>query len=847
MNSTSFTIDASELLTTSDANTFKGFGYINCNNSSRLLMDYKYEHPESYQQILATLFGGKHPVMRMLKVELGDDANTSSGTEPAPVRSIDGEANVKRGAGYQLIADVKRIQPDIKTALLRWGEPGFLRPFWTEVKSSDHDNRVPESAYEPMYQYYKKTIVAAYETYGFVFDYVNPDRNENKHPMYKWTKWFADRIKSDIDFPNGFPVDEYHAIKIIAADQNYETDFGDAMVADAELRDKVTAAGFHYNTDDSPDNSFTKLADEYHKEVWYSEGIAPMTFGKYRVKASNGDGIGGKQSGLDVANRVIKSYVKSRRSLYLFQPAVSAYYPGVNYSHKELISASRPWSGEFDVDNVGLQIIKHFTDFAKTGWEDCGAWRILTSASDSQVGGTENLTEDTFKPSYLTLMSPDKQDYSVIFVNDGPAGREYEISLKNIPEKDLDVWESQGPKSAEEDYDANLKRLRETIDFADVVKVFVPAHSIVTATTLKLADDNEVKYQRITSGKDEKVLVQDVRTNLLYSDDFSYSDYPADYLSRRGGTPRFTTDQGGAFEVVQTPEGNVLQQMITEKERALDWEYSYAPNFTLGDDHWTDYSVKLDFQFDNQTIQNTAYGNYIGIGLYEMTDVKGRLESAPYVFKLYTDGSYQLLKDDQVVNLGYVDGLDLDAHHIVEFTIVDGILYSKVDDKVLFKYVDDENIHYSGRIKIGTGFYNTKIHKITVISISGGVTVTKTRLDDLDDQIIYGGNWNHVCGLGNTIWNRSLSSAQGDGENNFKFEFDGTGFSLIGKQNRRSYLKVFIDGRVVLPSVASQKGADKSEVLIIHDLPYGHHEVRVVVTKGKFTLDAVDISDDLRK
>ncbi|WP_330166070.1 glycoside hydrolase family 30 protein [Agrilactobacillus fermenti] len=102
-------------------NTFKGFGYISCNNSSRLLLDYKAEYPQVYQQILKILFGGKHPLLTMLKVELGDDANTSSGTEPATKRSADEPANVRRGAGYQLIADAKKVQPELKTAILRWG------------------------------------------------------------------------------------------------------------------------------------------------------------------------------------------------------------------------------------------------------------------------------------------------------------------------------------------------------------------------------------------------------------------------------------------------------------------------------------------------------------------------------------------------------------------------------------------------------------------------------------------------------------------------------------------------------------------------------------------------------
>lgn len=88
---TTFTINGRDIHTDQgDANTFKGFGYLNCNNSSRLLLDYKWQQPEAYQAVLHTLFGGPHPLMRMLKVKLGADANTSSGTEPSPKRSAAG-------------------------------------------------------------------------------------------------------------------------------------------------------------------------------------------------------------------------------------------------------------------------------------------------------------------------------------------------------------------------------------------------------------------------------------------------------------------------------------------------------------------------------------------------------------------------------------------------------------------------------------------------------------------------------------------------------------------------------------------------------------------------------------
>ena len=350
------TIDGSQLqLEQNEANTIKGFGLLSCNNTSRLLMDYKWEQPEVYQQVLQHLFGGQQPLMRMLKVELGSDSNTSCGTEPAPQRAADEPANVARGMGFQLIADAKKIQPDLKTCMLRWAEPGFLRPSWRQVKSDDPDEKVPTEAFEAMYQYYKQTVIAAWQAYGYLFDYIDPDRNETKHPMYRYLKWFANRLKTDqADFPEGFPVADYHAIKLITSDQNYGTDMGTALLNDPELQAVIPAVGYHYNTDDGPDKPFTKIADQLHKEVWYSEGIAPVTFGTLRTQDTTGIGIGGPMSALDVANRLVKSYARSRRSLYIFQPAIGGLYPGAKYPGKQLLEMDTPWSGYFQQDTVTL-------------------------------------------------------------------------------------------------------------------------------------------------------------------------------------------------------------------------------------------------------------------------------------------------------------------------------------------------------------------------------------------------------------------------------------------------------------------------------------------------------------
>ena len=100
--------------------TFKGFGVLSANSTSALLMDYKAQHPDQYVQLLKTLFGGSHPMMNTVKIEMGDDRNTSTGPEPATMRTATEEADVAREPGFQLAADAKKYNPNLRVAILRW-------------------------------------------------------------------------------------------------------------------------------------------------------------------------------------------------------------------------------------------------------------------------------------------------------------------------------------------------------------------------------------------------------------------------------------------------------------------------------------------------------------------------------------------------------------------------------------------------------------------------------------------------------------------------------------------------------------------------------------------------------
>ena len=93
-------------------------------------------------------------------------------------------------------------------------------PAWVASKwSSDRTG----AGYEAVYKWYKETIFDAYEKYGYVVDFVDPDKNETTDPNEDFIKWFSNRVKKETDFPDYMDqaaIDAYHNIRIIASDEN---------------------------------------------------------------------------------------------------------------------------------------------------------------------------------------------------------------------------------------------------------------------------------------------------------------------------------------------------------------------------------------------------------------------------------------------------------------------------------------------------------------------------------------------------------------------------------------------------------------------------------------------------
>src|SRR5690606_27529693 len=111
----------------------------------------------------------------------------------------------------------------------------------------------------------------------YMVDYVNPHINEHA-PDLTWTKQYAERVRTD---HAGFASEEekalYQQMKVVISDEVGIGSFGGSMVSDASLRDAVSVAAYHYNTDDDSAGNFKRLAEQFDVEVWNSEAQATFS------------------------------------------------------------------------------------------------------------------------------------------------------------------------------------------------------------------------------------------------------------------------------------------------------------------------------------------------------------------------------------------------------------------------------------------------------------------------------------------------------------------------------------------------------------------------------------------
>lgn len=872
----SVTVDGDSIRTDNvNGLTFKGFGLLSGNSTSDLLMDYKSEHPEAYAQLMQYLFGGEYPIMNHVKLEMGNDCNNSTGPESATKRSREEEANVRRNPGWQLAADAKKINPGVKVSILRWNQPAWVK--------TDED----------IYTWYRETILQAYETYGFMVDYINPNINErwrNKTDV-SFTKKFAGWIEAESEqtIQDDTARQLFRQIKLIVSDEagTVSSSVAEHLKSDADFLDAVSVVGYHYSPEDDANGGMTWLAEEVDKEVWNSE--AQATFSNSAFRPSNnmkdpsaaGTGIGGAGSCLEMGNTFIKGFVKSRRSHVIYQPAIGAFYEGGQYSFKELVSARDPWSGWMHYD-AGLLVLGHLSKFAKTGWENeqntAGIWRAVPEASKSEATGTNPVNGRNGGENYMTLASPAKDHFSTVIVNDSEYEMSYDINVKNMninEQAGLHVWETSAADPTgvfNENYMKHTGAVSANNNGSYTVAV--KPYSIVTVTTLDVSESEEhttalpVEGTRSVLDTNAAGTASDTSDPVLYADDFDYTGKTVpvldgkggftgeteDYITSRGGDTgamaRYTHTINGAFEAYKTESGNyVLRQQLDQDEYGVGGAWNAGdPVVAIGDFRWMNYRAAVDVCFEDDA--NSPYG---AVAIRQTGASHKIEESAGYTLKVSAEGEWELYRKNEVVLSGTAAGetyfkTGADVWNRLALEGDNHMIRAYINDALIGTY-EDENPITSGRIALGSSYTFTQFDNLAVTKIEGRVPYYTELLDNLEtydltpernDKLIYNDRWSHKNGQGMYVYQRSMSTSTEPGAT-LSYTFSGTGLEILAGTKETATLLVTVDGTVVSEDALTQTADDMNMIYSLRGLDYGTHSVTIEVIDGTLSVDLIGV------
>ncbi len=807
--------------------TYKGFGMLNGNSTSNLLLDYKYENPEKYQEMMQYLFGGEYPLFTHIKMEMGNDGNNSTGAEACTMRYENEEADASRSPGFVMAADAKKINPNVKVSILRWEMPGWVSAKWSKNTNNE--------GYEAMYKWYKETVFDAYEKYGYMVDFINPDKNETGNPDTAFIKWFSNRVKGEDSFPSyiGAEAQEaYKNIRIIASDENKGLKIVPAMRTDRDLYDAVDIIGFHYRTNATDD--YVAMADKDDKEVWYSEGCA--TFGYSELQENKtveygANSIGGYQSPLALMDSFITAFSSSRRTHYMFQPAIGSFYEGIQYGHKELLSARDPWSGYIHYDPA-LYMLEHFAKFAKTGWEDSdpGAndiWRVVTNATGAAFAGSDNEHATAGidgKAGYMTLASPDKKDFSVVIVNNTRNAKSFLIQEQDmdLSADKLNFWVTETDKYLQ-DMGAIEKR-------SDGWYLTVPAYSVSTATTLDTRPErapqdgihNEDRAVLDTDKTGHKNGVTDDK--VLYADDFEYKEEPKGYLKERGNEPRYMLDTHGAWVV---EDGKLKQELANSVGQWNGGE----PSTIVGDFRWMDYMASVDVE-----IPKADSGSWARLTVRSQSGMNW--DNSGYTLSINGSGNWELKRIGAKVAQGAVKA-HAQGKYNVRIAALSDTVRVIIDNQTVAVYKDTVPM-LSGRIKLSAAWSQVYFDNLLVEAIDGGIPYATDMIDGQDDSVNYEGTWEiNNPGSGSADnWYRTMSVTSSAGAS-FSFPIKGAGFSILGTNDGTAKLDIYVDNALVGENVSTLASPVRGEAYTLSDLPNGSHEVKVVVKSGKLQVDAL--------
>ncbi len=352
---TSITIDGG-----SGGRVFDGVGAVSGGGgNSRLLMDY--QEPQR-GQILDYLFKPNYgSSVQVLKVEIGGDTNSTSGSEPS-ISHFRGDLDCNRGYEWWIMEQAKARNPNIKLVGLAWGAPGWIGN--GTFLSTD------------MINYYLSWLGCA-KQHNLTIDYLTPTQNEKQ-----WDVNFTINVRNALN-SNG-----YNNVKIIIPDLYPGAWAGaDQVASNPTFRNAVDVLSGHYPCGYLSAESNCSVPSNVAssgKTLWASEN------------GSQDYNDGAKP----LARGINRGYIDGKMTAYLNWDLIASVTPNIPWSTVGLILANQPWSGWYSVGKDAWALA-HTTQFTAPGWK-------YLDNSSGYINGNRN------NGSYVSLKSTNNSDYSTI-------------------------------------------------------------------------------------------------------------------------------------------------------------------------------------------------------------------------------------------------------------------------------------------------------------------------------------------------------------------------------------------------------------------------------------------------
>jgi hypothetical protein len=375
----------------------------------------------------------------------------------------------------------------------------------------------------------------------------------------------------------------------IIADDMFGADWKIATMAksDIELKNALYALGCHY-----VNNSTTQDALYTEMPLWESEAWSKS---------------GEWNRAVQLTQNVVKNYIYGLITKTIIWNPLDAYFGNVIWNGIGPMTANTPWCGYYIVEPA-IWALAHVTQFTKPGWIFIDSGCYLTS------NGTH----------YVTLKKPDGSgDYSII-INSGNTAETITFNLSGgLSTGKLSVWKSNS--------DDQFIKQSDITPVNNSFKINLEAGSIYSLTT--------------TTGQHKGTPPNPIP---------EYSSFPQDYLEdfetyETKKTPKYLSDQGGAFEVYQAEgESKTLRQVITGKLIFWDtWGPNNAEPFTeFGDKYYRDYEVSVDALIET-TGRAKIYGRVTYFDLN--SSAKG------YGLIITEEGYWRLLSYQTILKSGKID------------------------------------------------------------------------------------------------------------------------------------------------------------------------------------------------